>query len=58
LTLLNVYCIDAAEITFSKTEIMNGIKQVGFAGSVFTTNPNYSVVKIEGLPLIVFELEK
>src|SRR5579871_732526 len=44
-TIMNILRIRFCEITFSETEIINRIQQVGFANAIVPTNADYSFIK-------------
>ena len=50
--------IRAAEVAFRKTEIMNGIEQVGLSGAIAAANANNPFGKPVLLKSIILELEK
>lgn len=56
--MLYVSGIAAAEITFRKTEIIDRIKQVGFAGTVASADAHYLVGKNKLLERIVLKLKQ
>ena len=47
----------SSKIAFSKTEVVDGIKQVGFAHAITAANTNNIFSKIEFLLVIIFELK-
>ena len=53
----NILSILAAEIAFGKTEIMDGIKEVGFSQSVTPTNARNPFRENEFPAGIIFKLD-
>jgi hypothetical protein len=58
MTLQNVQGILAGKIAFRKTEIVNGVEQVGFANTISATDPDDPFPEAELLVKVVFELKK
>jgi len=56
--MMNVCSIVPTEITFSEAQIVNCIKQIGFANTIAAANANNSFRKSELLAKVVFELKK
>jgi len=54
---MHVLYITAGKITFCKAAIINGIKQVGFANSVFSTYTNNASGKLKGSLTVIFKLK-
>ena len=50
--------IRTGEITFGKTEVVDGIKQIGLASAIVTADSHNSFRKTEGLFCVVFKLNK
>jgi hypothetical protein len=50
--------IAAAKIAFGKTEVVYGIQQIGFAGSVAAADANDALVKPVVLEIVILELKK
>ena len=57
--LLAILCSEtiSRKIAFSKTEVVDSIKQIGFAHTISAANANNIFSKIEFLLIVVFELE-
>jgi hypothetical protein len=54
----DVVCIAFAEITFGKAEIVNGVKEICFAGPVIAAEACYPFSKIKGTVAVIFKLNK
>jgi len=54
---MNVQLVLAGKITFGEAEVMNRIKQIGFAYTVAAANADNAFAKLELLVKIVFELK-
>ena len=57
--LLAILCSEtiSCKIAFSKTEVVDSIKQIGLAHTIAATNANNIFSKIEFLLVIIFELK-
>lgn len=56
--MMNIHLVLPGEVTFGEAEVMNGIKQIGFANTISTANTNNALVKLKLLLKIIFELEQ
>lgn len=54
--LLHVHRIGSGKITFGKTEVMNGIQQIGFAHTVATADADNAFGKLVPLTAVILEL--
>jgi hypothetical protein len=50
--------VAAAKTAFGKTQIINGIEQIGFTASVFTKNAGYVLFEIELLKPVIAKLSE
>jgi len=57
-SLFYIHRIGPGKITLGKTEVMNGIQQVGLSHPVFTINSHDTLGKIKAPVEIVFKLNK
>ena len=58
MSLVNTRLILPGKITFCKTEIMNGIKEVGFSKAIASANTYNPFGKMKFLLEIIFKLVK
>ena len=56
--MLHVGAIQTGKIAFSKTQVVYGIQQVGFAYAILTADPNDPFFKIKRPVAVVFELNQ
>lgn len=56
--LLSSQLVLAGEVAFGKTEVMNGVEQIGFANAVFAANAYNPFCELKFLVKIIFELEQ
>ena len=58
MSLQYILCVYAREITFGKTEIVNGIQQVGFSNAVGARNSNDPFSELHGSMPVILELNQ
>ena len=56
--MMNIHLILSREIAFGKTQVVNGVQQVGFAYSIASADTNNALSKVELLLEIIFKLEE
>jgi hypothetical protein len=56
--LVNIHAILPCKIAFGKTEVMNGIQQIGFANAVAAANAHNAFGKVKLLMEIILELKQ
>ena len=56
--MMNIHLILSREIAFGKTQVVNGVQQVGFAYSIASADTNNALSKVELLLEIIFKLEQ
>jgi len=54
---MHVLYITAGKVTFCKAAIINGIKQVSLANSVFSTYPYNASGELKGSLTVIFKLK-
>ena len=58
IALVNAHGIWPGEVAFRKTQVMNGIQQVGFTYTIPAADTDNAFGKIKLLVIVVFELQK